>query len=62
MSERAPQHISRKKTPVFWDWWHENPVELITVLMFLAFFALTPWSGFGVSEQDVNAADIVIVP
>jgi hypothetical protein len=32
-----------------WDWWGESPVELVVVILFLAFFFAFPRTGLGIS-------------
>ena len=47
---------------MYWDWWRENPVEIILVILIIVLFATVPWEGCGVSEQPIEASDITIVP
>lgn len=62
MQQRAPQYIEKQKQPVYWDWWRENPVEIVLVVLIITLFALAPWEGCGISEQEVDSADIIVVP
>ncbi len=32
-----------------WDWWGESPIELVVVILFLAFFFAFPRTGLGIS-------------
>lgn len=51
---------------MYWDWWRENPTELVLLVLILAAFFLVPWQGFGVTEQDVDerpeADEVRVVP
>ena len=64
MEERTPQYIQPKsdKRSVYWDWWRENPAEIVLVVFIIALFALVPWEGCGISEQDVDPQQIHVVP
>ena len=61
MQQRAPQYIEKERKTVYWDWWRENPVEIILVVFIIALFALAPWEGCGLSEQPVDSANITVV-
>jgi hypothetical protein len=52
MSDRTPQHIQTRKSPVYWDWWSESPVEIILVVFILVLFFLAPRAGCGISETE----------
>ena len=54
MEEQSPQHLGRKNKRLYWDWWRENPVELVLVVLIIMAFALVPWEGCGISEQSVD--------
>lgn len=62
MVDKEPQFIQRKKTPIFWDWWRENPAEIVLVIFIITFFALTPWTGCGVTEADIEPSEIQVIP
>ena len=52
MDEKAPQHIKADRQHWYWDWWRENPVEIILVIFILVLFAAVPWQGCGISGED----------
>lgn len=57
-SNLAPSHLgSGKAEPVGWDWWSENPAEIILVVFILIFFFLLPRDGCGISQQEVSAPE-----
>lgn len=62
MAEKTPQYLHRKKSSIYWDWWRENPTEIVLVIFIITLFALTPWAGCGVSEADISAAEIQVIP
>ena len=62
MQQQPPQHIANKKRGVYWDWWRENPVELLLVLFIIVLFMAVPWEGCGMTEQEVEADHITVVP
>ncbi len=64
MEENAPQYIQTKPQDrrLYWDWWRENPAEIVLVIFIIALFALVPWEGCGISEQDVDPQQITILP
>jgi hypothetical protein len=56
--KRGPQHLETKKDPVWWDWWSENPIEVVLVLFILVLFFALPRQGCGVTAADQpNAGD-----
>ena len=62
MDAQSPQHLKQTDQSMYWDWWRENPVEIILVILIIVLFATVPWEGCGVSEQPIEASDITIVP
>lgn len=44
-------HLGADKEPVWWDWWSENPAEVILVVFILVFFFLTPRAGCGITPD-----------
>lgn len=62
MAQESPQFLQPKKKPVYWDWWRENPVEIILVIFIITLFAFTPWANFGISPQEIEPAEISVVP
>ena len=32
-----------------WDWWSENPIELVIVVLFVVFFFAFPGTGMGIT-------------
>lgn len=60
--EKPPQYIAAKKKPFHWDWFRENPAEIILLVFILAFFFLTPWAGCGVSPADLDPSAIKVNP
>lgn len=51
-NKRGPQHLETKKDPVWWDWWSENPVEVVLVVLILVMFFALPRQGCGISMAD----------
>lgn len=37
-----------------WDWWSENPVELVLVVFILIIFFMMPREGCGISQVGVD--------
>ena len=62
MEEQAPQYLKPQKKRVYWDWWRENPAEIILLIFIISLFAFIPWEGCGISEQDIEPADVTVVP
>ncbi len=54
MSDNTPQYLHKKKSVISWNWWGENPVEIILVVFIVVFFFALPRTGCGVSEQQVE--------
>ena len=50
MEEQSIQHLGEKENQRIWDWWKENPGEIIVVALILVLFVVVPWQGCGVSE------------
>lgn len=50
MANQAPQHIQTRKAPFYWNWWRENPVEIILVVFILVLFFTLPRAGCGITE------------
>lgn len=44
------RHLGAKKEPVWWNWWSENPAEIILVIFILIFFFTLPRAGCGVTQ------------
>lgn len=34
-----------------WDWWSENPVELVIFVLFLSMFFAFPYKGMGITPK-----------
>ena len=51
-SKRGPQHLETEKDPVWWDWWSENPVEVVLIVFILVLFFALPRQGCGVTDVD----------
>lgn len=62
MTEEAPQYLKQDKTPFYWDWWRENPVEIILVIFIITLFVAAPWAGCGITPQDIDPSQITVVP
>ena len=63
MEQRPPQFLTpSREQGVFWDWWRENPAEIILVVFIIAVFFLVPWDGAGLTEQPIDTSDITVVP
>lgn len=61
MEQRAPQHLQQTKRPVYWDWWQENPVEIILVVFIIVLFFALPRTGCGITEQPTDPSQNVQV-
>jgi len=64
-SDLAQDHLGADKEPVWWDWWSENPTEIILVTFILVFFFLLPRTGCGITQVEAQApapADQVAQP
>lgn len=57
MADESPLHLGQKKKRIYWDWWRENPVELVLVVLTIVLFAAVPWQGCGISEVDQAERD-----
>ncbi|MFU8804772.1 MAG: hypothetical protein ACNA8W_13235 [Bradymonadaceae bacterium] len=55
MVDQAPQHLQTRKSPVYWDWWRENPVEIILVIFIIVMFFALPRTGCGITAVDDGA-------
>lgn len=60
MEERPPQHIQKDRQRWYWDWWRENPVEIVLVVFIIVLFFLVPWQGCGISEVDPEEDELEI--
>ncbi|MBA2662414.1 MAG: hypothetical protein H0U74_08985 [Bradymonadaceae bacterium] len=54
MAFKAPQHLQKKKSPFYWDWWGENPIEIVLVILIVVFFFALPRTGCGITQQNVS--------
>lgn len=50
MSDEQISYIHTPKNQSAWDWWSEDPIELILMTFFLVFFFALPMDGCGVSK------------
>jgi hypothetical protein len=48
---KAKSHLQTEKDPVWWDWWSENPIEIVLVVLFLVLFFALPRQGCGVTSD-----------
>ena len=62
MAKKSPQFLQKPKSPVTWDWWKESPVEIILLVFIVTLFVVTPWSGCGITELDIEPGEITVVP
>lgn len=54
-------HLQADKDPVWWDWWSENPVEILLVLFILVLFFALPRDGCGIdAEEDARPPGAVM--
>lgn len=53
-NEPAKTHLGSEKEPVWWNWWDENPTEIILVTFILVFFFLLPRAGCGVTQVEAS--------
>lgn len=51
MAEQSPEPLGTRNKRLYWDWWRENPVELVLVVLILVLFVFVPWQGCGITEQ-----------
>lgn len=49
--KKAQSHLQSDKKPMFWDWWQENPVEIILVVFILVLFFAFPRQGCGITSD-----------
>jgi hypothetical protein len=45
-----PDHLEDDDSPIYWDWWGENPVEVVLVAFILIFFFMFPRAGCGIDK------------
>jgi hypothetical protein len=50
-NKKAQSHLQTNKKPMFWDWWRENPVEIILVIFILVLFFAFPRQGCGITNN-----------
>lgn len=66
MEDKSAEPVSDQKRRIYWDWWRENPVELVLVILIIVLFVMVPWQGCGITEQDPadldEAQDVRVVP
>lgn len=62
MQDKAPQYLQKQKQRFYWDWWRENPREIVLVVFIIVLFILAPWQGCGISEQEIEPAEVTVVP
>jgi hypothetical protein len=48
---RPQSHLQNDKDPIWWDWWSENPVEIILVIFILVLFFTLPRAGCGITAE-----------
>lgn len=48
--DKATNYLHTDKEPVWWDWWSENPVEVVLVIFILVLFFALPRAGCGVTN------------
>lgn len=53
--EREKPYLGKDKSGLTWDWWKENPVEIILVVFILVLF-LIPRTGCGITPKDTLGA------
>lgn len=58
MADQAPQHIQTRKAPFYWNWWRENPVEIILVTFILVLFFFLPRAGCGITEWSERSGNV----
>lgn len=51
----AKSHLGATKEPIWWNWWGENPAEVVLVVFILVFFFLLPRAGCGVTQVGSGA-------
>lgn len=54
--KRGPDYLKVKKDPVWWDWWSENPVEVVLVVFILVLFFAMPRTGCGITDVPSDGA------
>lgn len=57
---KAKSHLQSDKDPVWWDWWRENPIEIILVIFILVFFFAFPRQGCGITNAEAPPAQAVV--
>ncbi len=48
--QKPTTFLHTNKEPVWWDWWSENPIEIILVIFILVLFFALPRAGCGVTN------------
>lgn len=61
MQEQSPQHITSEQKPFHWDWWRENPREIILVIFVIVLFMAVPWEGCGITQQPLDPDELSVV-
>ena len=52
MAKKSPQFLQKPK----------SPVEIILLVFILTLFVVTPWTGCGITELDIEPGEITVVP
>ena len=51
-SEPGKTHLGADEEGLKWDWWGENPVEIVLVAFILIFFFTLPRMGCGIDKTE----------
>ncbi len=65
MNERPRPFLSGEEGPIRWDWWGENPAEIVLVVFILVTFAFLVWlppQGWGIDENPAAAGEQTTAP
>ncbi len=55
MNKKSKSHLQTDKDKVWWDWWSENPIEIVLVIFILVLFFALPRQGCGITETGDQA-------
>lgn len=54
--DRAPQHLSDDQPWIRWNWWREDPVEIILLVFILTLFFLLPRPNCGIETKETSVS------
>lgn len=63
--DKPQPHITGHEGPTRWDWWGENPTEIVLLVFILVVFAFVLWlppQGWGIDENPAAAGEQASAP